>query len=342
MSRTAFLGFVVILLCGTITNAQDDEIKAKLTAAKHDFETESAAAHDALAALLKDKEAEAQKAGNLPLTERIRAEETTFDSNDELPKSVSTRAYKESINKARLKLEDAYTTARKAYTQAGQIDDAKSVDKELVEFKTTNQVETKVEPKSDENASIDLLKMVDPTLDAIRGKWRKDGESLISPSPYVDEGRLSIPIWPAGDYDLILKFTRLEGPNGPGISLPVGNRQVNLVVDADGKRTALQMVDGKFNTDPKNPTLDLGHFIEDNKEYTLEAHVSTLDNEPARVQIDLDGKRLIDWTGKPSQLSFDPNWNLKNNHVFGLHAWGSVFRFDSIQLRMLSGEAKRP
>jgi len=152
---------VVFLVC-TARAAQDDPIKAQLTAAKQDFEKDMAAAHSALATLLTDKEAGAQKAGNLTLLEKVRAEQTAFESNDELPKSVSTRTYTEANKKARANLEDAYLAARKAYTQAGQIDDANAVDQELQAFRITGQIyktlpESKIGQQTDNEIPIDAV-----------------------------------------------------------------------------------------------------------------------------------------------------------------------------------------
>ena len=183
MIRSAFMTFGVVLLCCVTSAAQDDLIKARLNAAKQDFERASTLAHNAIVQLLKDKEAEAQKAGDLQLLEKLRSEEAAFESNDELPKLISTRMYTESIQKARKTLEDAYLAARKAYTQAGEIDDAKAIDNELQDFKSPKQGETIVGTKTDKIIPMDLLKLTDPALDAVRGKWSRIGDGLMSPKP---------------------------------------------------------------------------------------------------------------------------------------------------------------
>jgi hypothetical protein len=61
--------------------------------------------------------------------------------------------------------------------------------------------------------------------------------------------------------------------------------------------------------------------------------------EEATILVDLDGKRAVDWTGNPNRFSLHPAWSLGDNSRLGLRAWES-FKFESVQLRMLSGEAK--
>ena len=60
---------------------------------------------------------------------------------------------------------------------------------------------------------VDLLKHIDPKLDAIYGEWRKDGNAL---SAYGgNHVNLEIPYAPPEEYDLLIKFNGL----GPGESV---------------------------------------------------------------------------------------------------------------------------
>lgn len=120
----------------------EDPVRANLDDARSTFRTEIDAARDEVLAALRKKEDDAKAAGDLKLVERIRAEADAFTSRGEVPTLVATRAYDEAIRKARLKFEDAFKIARKAYTQAGKIEEAKAVDVELTEFQKTKGVTT--------------------------------------------------------------------------------------------------------------------------------------------------------------------------------------------------------
>lgn len=338
MIRLLFVGIVASMFCGRIVCAQEDSIPLNLAAAKQNYAVEIEGARIALLDLLKEKRLAVQKSGNLSQLEIVIEEEEAFESKGELPESVQTRTYAEANRKARKKLEEAYVEARKAYTQAGRIDEARAVDKELQDFTTSGEIEFR--PESHDNSSIDLLSQINPQLDTIRGVWRQNGKSLVGPSPYEDQARIGIPVWPSGDYELSIRFTRLKGPHGLGLTLPVLNRQVNLVV-GDGV-VGLQRIDGKFFYDASNPTHASAIQLVDNKEYTLLARVLVEMEEAARIQIEMEGKPLIDWRGSPSQLSMITNWEMQDHRIFGLHAWDTVLRVDEMRLRMLSGKAKRP
>jgi formylglycine-generating enzyme required for sulfatase activity len=186
---------------------------------------------------------------------------------------------------------------------------------------------------------IDILKLVDPKADAIRGNWHFDGPTLVVTGlePFA---RLALPVQPTGDYHLLVKFKRIGGQNGPIINLPVGSKNVQFAIDSGNTQsTALEFVDGHSVDDPKNPTSLKGIRIVDNKTYTLEAQVLTKD-DTATLRIDLDGKRILDWTGQSDRLSISKDWSLGDDTRPGLHPWGLDMRFEAVQLRMLSGDAK--
>ena len=52
--------------------------------------------------------------------EKIEAETKAFEDQGEPPKSVSTKGYESDLRKAKIKLEAAYATAVKEFTQAGK------------------------------------------------------------------------------------------------------------------------------------------------------------------------------------------------------------------------------
>lgn len=127
----AILGFV---LCG-LAVGQEDGTRGKLLAARADYEKAVEKSRGGLVAELRKKADAAQKAGDLKTLEAVEGETRAFEVKGALPKSVPTKTYEADVRKARAKLEDAYATAVKEYTKAGQRAQAKAAQQELDEFK---------------------------------------------------------------------------------------------------------------------------------------------------------------------------------------------------------------
>jgi|GEM_PF-5737492 len=187
-----------------------------------------------------------------------------------------------------------------------------------------------------ETSATDLLRLIEPSSPAVS----REGNSVVllselDPSS-VHQG---IPVWPDGDYQLLVKFTRLRGRGGPFLSLPVGPGVATLGLDYEGRFSGLEMIDGHVIREDGNPTRVEGSHLVDHKEHVLEAEVSSKGRE-VTVRVDLDRERLIEWKGDPTSFTTVPVWSFRDSRILGLHAWASVIRFDTVQLSMLSGTAR--
>ena len=184
---------------------------------------------------------------------------------------------------------------------------------------------------------LDLLALVDLKQDTVAGEWKWKDKRLVSPG--TGDARVQFPVRPSGDYHLTVKFKRPEDSGGPILCLPVGDKHVNFALDAyGGKFTALEAIDGHYVDSPANPSQIKGKHIVTGKSHSLEATV-TMKADTATILVDLDGKRLVEWTGKPSRFSLHPAWRLKDDRQLGLRSW-QVFEFEGVQLRMLTGDPK--
>lgn len=187
---------------------------------------------------------------------------------------------------------------------------------------------------------LDLLALLDVKKDAVAGEWKmkdKEKEKILI-GPGTPDAKLAFPVRPSGDYKFTVRFKRLDGLGGPILCLPVADRHVNFALDAyNGEFTALEAVDGAYVNFPSNPTQVRGKHVVSNKSHVLETTVQ-MKGDTATIRIDLDGKRLVDWTGKPSRFSLHPAWRLNDDRQLGLRSW-QVFEFESAQLQMLTGQA---
>ena len=183
---------------------------------------------------------------------------------------------------------------------------------------------------------LDLLALVDLKKDIVAGDWKWKDKRLLGPG--TPEAKLAFPVRPNGDYTFTVKFKRAEGEGGPILCLPVGEKHVNLALDAyNGAFTALEAIDGHFVNSSGNPSQIKGKHVVTGKSHTLETMVQTK-GDRATIVVDLDGKRLVEWSGKPSQFSLHPAWQLNDDRQIGLRSWQS-FEYEAVQLRMLTGEA---
>jgi hypothetical protein len=183
---------------------------------------------------------------------------------------------------------------------------------------------------------LDLLALVDLKQDTVAGEWTWKDKRLVSPG--TGDARVQFPVRPGGDYQLTVKFKRPQDGGGPILCLPVGDKHVNFALDAyAGEFTALEAIDDAYVNSPANPSQIKGKHVVTDKSHSLEATVRMKEGM-ATIAVDLDGKRLLEWTGNPNRFSLHPAWRLKDDRHVGLRSW-QPFEFEAVQLRMLTGEA---
>jgi hypothetical protein len=185
---------------------------------------------------------------------------------------------------------------------------------------------------------IDLLALVDPAKDAASGTWQREGRSLVLA---VSSGvaRLTLPVVPAGDYEIEVLFNRAAGDDALGVLLPTGSSRVLALLSAGrGKAHGLAYVNGQHAT--TGETAYKPGTIQNNRDHRLNICVRTVGDQTA-VSVVLDAVSIITWQGPQSALSQYENWALPNPQCLGLAASeGNKVTYLAVRLKMLSGEAK--
>ena len=191
--------------------------------------------------------------------------------------------------------------------------------------------------KSARGRWIDLLPLVDPAKDAVKGNWKRQGSALAIISP-TEDGRITMPVVPEGSYELQVKFVRTSSDRDVIVILPVGSARVVLALShAHGRESGLKMINGKGPQD--NKTAVRPGTLVNGREYAL--HVTVLPKgDQARIAVRLDGKPYIAWSGSQSALSLPSSWALPKSRCVGLGGWESTVVFRSARLKMLSGQAR--
>jgi len=184
---------------------------------------------------------------------------------------------------------------------------------------------------------VDLVALVDPAKDAVSGTWRRVGPALALVDP-AQEARIGFPVVPEGSYELLGEFVRTSGDDTIAIILPVGSRQVGMMLGhVHGKTSGLDMLYGKVPAD--NETAVKPGKFDNNRVYGVRVRV-LVQQEVAHIAVHVDAKPYIEWRGPVSALSLGTTWSLGQHGCLGLGVSNSAVTWRSVRLRMLSGTAR--
>lgn len=177
---------------------------------------------------------------------------------------------------------------------------------------------------------VDLLKLIDPKLDAVDGDWQLSGGGLVS--PLGTEVRLQVPYSPPEDYELRVTAARVSGDDSLSIGLLVDGRQVAIALDRfAGTQSGMQRTDGE-NTD-RNCTGRPGRVFSDEqpKEVICTVH-------PRSVRVECQDRVLVDWHGDAGRLSLEPQLATPDAACLLLNAWNTEYLISKYELRPLPAE----
>jgi hypothetical protein len=184
--------------------------------------------------------------------------------------------------------------------------------------------------------STDLLSMIDVEKDAVAGDWRRVGDSLESPKQFG--ARIEIPFEPPAEYELTVIATPLDEPNGLVLGqLLDGHRFLTLVnhnVRQEKAASALENVDGRNVRG--NPTTLMANLLQKDRPSQI---IVTVRKDSVAVRC--DGRTIIEWQGKPEQLSLGDYWKTPNANSLFLGAYDCRYRFSRVSIAPISGEGKR-
>ena len=181
---------------------------------------------------------------------------------------------------------------------------------------------------------IDLLAKVDPARDTVTSKWQRAGQAL-STAPAAPAG-ITVPVTVNGDYEVEMKFRRTSGDDMVGLTLPIAAGHVVLNLGGyRGTASGLEFIDGKRSQ--ANVT-KVPIQLQNNRSYVALARVVVRGQE-AEVSVKLDGQPIINYKGPLASLAM-PKWFAAVPKALCLLTWESGATFESLRLRMLSGEAK--
>jgi hypothetical protein len=173
---------------------------------------------------------------------------------------------------------------------------------------------------------VDVLRELPQEVTSVAGNWDRQGDSLLSPKQYG--ARIELPIKVPDEYQMVYLVEPLDEPNALTLGqLSKGNRFLILLdFNVDGKRqSALENVSGR---NVGNETTIERAIFERNR---ISQVVCTILKD--RVLVDVDAVRVIDWSGKPSDLSLSEYWETPNKNLLFVGAYDCRYRIHRIMLR---------
>lgn len=189
--------------------------------------------------------------------------------------------------------------------------------------------------------SIDLLDYVDPSRDRVRGNWYRVGETIRAErGGFTDIPILRAPVRiDSSNYTLKIKAIRDSGEGSIGIIFPVGESQVsysiNLFPSGAAGLSNVAGQDASRNDTRKDVAVTNG------KVFNVDIIVKTEDDGGAAIAIAFDGKSVLDWKGKQSDLSLSEFVRIGGDtKTVAFMAFNSAVTIGSAKVKAITGKAE--
>jgi serine/threonine protein kinase len=176
-------------------------------------------------------------------------------------------------------------------------------------------------------STIDLLPMISPAHDAVRGTWLWQGHELRCGQ--LGWTRLQIPYRPPPQYDLRVSFSRLTGGQAIVLILTAGGRSFTWEMGGfDDALCGFERVQGLDFASLTNPTIciDGRHWLSNRRRHTCVVRV-----RKNGVAAFLDGQSITQWTTDFHDISMDEKWVVAPG-LLGLGSHDGSAAFDEVRL----------
>ena len=179
--------------------------------------------------------------------------------------------------------------------------------------------------------TVDLLRLIDPAKDAIRGEWSfKDGALL---SDITATARIRIPYQPPEEYDIEVVFMRRSAGDCVTILLSKGDKQFTFGLGHySNRRYGFELVDGRNALDDR---VAVNGSVRTGQKYVMRVQVR---NDEIRALV--DGKPILQLKMDYTKVALHHAWGIADPRSLGLGSNGGETVFYSAQLREVRGRGK--
>lgn len=178
---------------------------------------------------------------------------------------------------------------------------------------------------------VNLLSMIDPSLDKTAGEWKLNNSQLSLEKRAT--GMLKIPYIPPAEYDLTFTVETKEGPDTLLIGLAKDKAKFAAHIDGSyipNYFTGFEMVDGKNIT--LNDTKYQGKLLKAGKPSTISFSVRN-----SGTTLFVDGKKISEYKGNYSNLRERGDYSPPNHNGLFITVWDGAAVFTKLQLTPFSG-----
>jgi hypothetical protein len=187
----------------------------------------------------------------------------------------------------------------------------------------------------DKDGFINLLPLVDPQQDAVRGRWEPTADGLVL-SGVPEAGMLDLPYAPPEEYDFEIEFTPRGGSNSINQYLAAAGRSFVWRVDGYDKRPPIfcfEYLDGKTAMERSEAVVRKPQPIPNGQRYTSKVEVRR-----GSLRALVNGEEFLRWSGDFNRLSMPPHFNLKDYRHLGVGSWKRGVIFHRIAVREVTGK----
>jgi hypothetical protein len=179
--------------------------------------------------------------------------------------------------------------------------------------------------------AIDLIAVIDPARDAVRGVWKKSNGRIVS--EFGGNSCLRIPYEPPPEYDFKIVFSRASSQCATAQFLVREGRSFFFEVGGHGNATSGFSLIGGRGT---NENATKGTFVpRDGVKY-----VCVVEVRRNRVTALIDEKKIAEWVPTMGEISTDENWCVDVPNLLGLGNCESLTTFETVQVREVTGKGK--
>ncbi len=189
------------------------------------------------------------------------------------------------------------------------------------------------------NQWIDLLPLVDIAQDSVAGTWSKGAKNSILVTEPKVHSRLRLPIVLTNcDYDLAAEFNVGDKSHSVHLILPVGERNVQLIVDGYGQAVSyFDLVGGKEAR--HHPNAVWKQLLAPNRTHRYDLSVR-LNGDQAKLVFKLNGEQKFEYAGPIAELNVRDMTSIGTAAQPALAVSDNTAEFVSCQVRTVRGEPK--
>ncbi|RPH35319.1 MAG: hypothetical protein EHM91_17390, partial [Planctomycetota bacterium] len=179
--------------------------------------------------------------------------------------------------------------------------------------------------------AIDLIPLIDPVRDAIKGVWTKHNGRIIS--EFGGNSALRILYEPPPEYDFRVVFTRAGSQCSTAQFLVREGRRFFFEMGGyENTTSGFSLVNGKGTKE--NPTR--GTFVpKDGVKY-----VCVIEVRRNRVTALVDDKKISEWVPTMGEITTDDNWCVDVPNLIGLGNCEALTTFEAVQVREVTGKGR--